>query len=53
MQDYREFLSEILIPEDQLQVRIAELGAQISRDYAGTDNLLLVCNFARGSSVPD
>ncbi len=43
MRDYREFLSEILIPEDQLQVRIAELGAQISRDFAGSDRLLLVC----------
>lgn len=43
MQDYREFLGEVLIPEDQLQVRIAELGAQISRDYAGSDSLLLIC----------
>jgi hypoxanthine phosphoribosyltransferase len=43
MQDYREFLSEILIPEDKLQIRIAEMGAQISRDYAGKKNLLLVC----------
>ena len=43
MRDYREFLSEILIPEDKLQIRIAELGAQISRDYSGTDDLLLVC----------
>ncbi len=42
MQDYREFLSEILISEEQLQARIAELGAQISRDYANQD-LLLVC----------
>jgi hypoxanthine phosphoribosyltransferase len=43
MQDYREFLSEILIPEDKLQIRIAEMGAQISRDYAGKKDLLLVC----------
>ncbi len=42
MQDYREFLSEILISEEQLQARIAELGEQISRDYANQD-LLLVC----------
>lgn len=42
MQDYREFLSGILISEEQLQGRIAELGAQISRDYANQD-LLLVC----------
>lgn len=43
MQDYHEFLSEILIPEDKLQVRIAEMGAQISRDYADQRDLLLVC----------
>lgn len=35
MQDYREFLSEVLITEDELQARVSELGAQISRDYAG------------------
>ena len=35
MQDYHEFLEEILIPTDALQRRIAELGAEISRDYAG------------------
>jgi hypoxanthine phosphoribosyltransferase len=40
--DYREFLQEILIPEDKLQERIRELGAEISRDYAGQD-LLLIC----------
>jgi hypoxanthine phosphoribosyltransferase len=42
MQDYHEFLDEILITEDVLKNRIAELGEQISRDYAGKD-LLLVC----------
>lgn len=42
MQDYHEFLEEILIPEDVLKKRVAELGEQISRDYAGKD-LLLVC----------
>lgn len=42
MWDYREFLGEVLIPEDQLQNRIRELGAEISRDYAGK-NLLLIC----------
>lgn len=35
MQDYHEFLSEVLISEDLVQARVAELGAQISRDYAG------------------
>jgi hypoxanthine phosphoribosyltransferase len=42
MQDYHEFLEEILIPEDVLQKRIAELGSEISRDYQGKE-LLLVC----------
>jgi hypoxanthine phosphoribosyltransferase len=35
------YIKEILIPEDCLQERICELGAQISRDYAGQDLLLL------------
>lgn len=39
---YTEYLTEILIPEEQLHTRIAELGAEISRDYAGRD-LLLIC----------
>lgn len=42
MQDYHEFLQETLIDEATLQKRIAELGAQISQDYAGQD-LLLIC----------
>jgi hypoxanthine phosphoribosyltransferase len=40
---------EILIPEDALQKRIAEIGADISRDYAG-GNLLLLC-ILRGGIV--
>jgi len=35
-------IERVLIPEDVLQRRIAELGEQISRDYAGKD-LVLVC----------
>jgi len=50
MQDYREFLAETLIDEKTLQNRIAELGKEISRDYAGTDNLLLIC-ILRGGMV--
>lgn len=42
VQDYREFLSEVLIDEETLQQRIAELGAEISRDYQG-EELLLIC----------
>jgi hypoxanthine phosphoribosyltransferase len=33
---------EVLVQADDLQRRVKELGAEISRDYAGTD-LLLVC----------
>lgn len=42
MQDYRELLAEILIPEKELQARIRELGKEISQDYQGKD-LLLIC----------
>ena len=42
MRDYHEFLADILITSEQLQQRIAELGEEISRDYAG-DDLLLIC----------
>ncbi len=40
---YEFYLDEVLIDEQTLQARIAELGRQISADYAGTENLLLVC----------
>jgi len=50
MQDYREFLAEILIDEHTLQRRIAEIGEEISRDYADTDDLLLIC-ILRGGMV--
>jgi len=39
---YEELLSEVLITEEQLKKRIAELGAQISKDYAG-EELLMIC----------
>lgn len=42
--DYGELaegLSEILISEESLRQRIAELGGQISRDYAGLNPLLV------------
>lgn len=42
MQDYHEFLGEVLIEEQPLQQRIAELGAEISRDFLNED-LLLIC----------
>lgn len=43
MKSYEAFLKEVLIDEATLQKRVAELGAEISRDYAGEDHLLLVC----------
>lgn len=42
MQDYHTILAEILVSEERLQNRVRELGAEISRDYAGQD-LLLLC----------
>lgn len=42
MQNYQEFLAEILISEEKLKQRIAELGAEISRDYQGK-TVHLVC----------
>jgi hypoxanthine phosphoribosyltransferase len=35
------YIAEILIPPEKLQARIAELGAEVSRDYAGQDLLLV------------
>ncbi|MFN3742749.1 MAG: hypoxanthine phosphoribosyltransferase [Anaerolineales bacterium] len=43
MQPYWEVLEEILIDEDTLQRRIAELATEITRDYADSDTLSLVC----------
>ncbi len=40
--DYKKFLGEVLVTEEQLQERIAKLGQQISADYAG-QTVLLVC----------
>ena len=42
-QAYQQYLAEVLIDEKTLQARIAELGAQISRDYADCDELVLLC----------
>jgi len=49
MQDYHDFLGEVLISEAQIARRVAELGAEISRDYKD-GNLLLVC-ILRGGVV--
>jgi hypoxanthine phosphoribosyltransferase len=42
MQDYHEFLDEILISEAEIQQRVIDLGVQISQDYKG-EELILVC----------
>ncbi len=39
---YQDVLGEILIEQDALQSRIAELGKEISQDYRGED-LILIC----------
>jgi hypoxanthine phosphoribosyltransferase len=42
-ENYHKYLARVLIDEETLQARIKELGAQISNDYAGKGELLLVC----------
>jgi hypoxanthine phosphoribosyltransferase len=42
MQEYKDFLAEILVSREQLTQRIAELGKEITRDYAGQE-VLLIC----------
>lgn len=43
MLPYERFLQEVLIDEVTLQTRVAELGVQISKDYAEVKELLLIC----------
>lgn len=43
MPPYEKYLQEILIDEETLQKRVAELGAQISADYNENDDLVLIC----------
>ncbi len=49
MQDYHDFIAEILIDEQTLQKRIKELAEEINHDYKGKD-LLLIC-ILRGGIV--
>ena len=42
VQDYREYIDKILVSEEQIKTRVRELGAEISRDYAG-EEILIVC----------
>ena len=48
MQNYHDFLAETLVDETALQARVKELGAEISRDYADTDDILLLICILRG-----
>lgn len=40
---YEKYLKEVLIDEPTLQARVAELGELITREYADSDQLMLVC----------
>jgi len=42
VQDYRDYLDEILVSNEALQARISELGEEISRDYQG-ESVHLIC----------
>lgn len=42
-------VAEVLLTEEQIRTRVAELGAEISRDYAGKD-LMLVC-ILKGANI--
>jgi hypoxanthine phosphoribosyltransferase len=50
MNDYTYYLLETLISEKDLQRRVSELGAEISRDYKDSEDLLLVC-ILRGAVI--
>lgn len=43
MYPYEKYLGEVLIDEPTLQARVAELGRQISADYAACEDMLLIC----------
>ena len=43
MANYEEFLSEILISEEDLKKRVLELGEQITKDYEDSSSLVLIC----------
>jgi hypoxanthine phosphoribosyltransferase len=47
MQDYHEFIEDILIDPAAIQQRVAELGAQISQDYQGQE--LVLVSILRGA----
>ena len=50
MDDYKKFLKKVLIPEDKLQKRVAELAVEINEDYKDSRDLLLIC-ILRGAVI--
>jgi hypoxanthine phosphoribosyltransferase len=44
-------IARVLIEEGRIQARVRELGAQISRDYAGLEQPLVVVGILRGAVV--
>ncbi len=50
MENYKKFIKEVLIDENHLQKRVAELGIAISNDYKDSDDLLLIC-ILRGAII--
>lgn len=42
-EEYKKFLAKVLIDAETLHARVRELGRQISDDYRGKGELLLVC----------
>lgn len=48
MQHYQDILAETLVDETTLQTRVAELGTEISRDYADVEGTLLLICILRG-----
>src|SRR6266487_408716 len=48
MQNYQDILAETLVDEVSLQARVKELGTEISRDYANSDNALILICILRG-----
>ena len=49
MQNYKDILAQVLVDEVSLQARIKELGAELSRDYADTNDALLLICILRGA----
>lgn len=47
--EMEEDVAQVLLSEEQIRQRVAELGAELSRDYAGKD-LMLVC-ILKGANI--